>query len=82
MFSRISVAFVFAVLVTIFAQVAQASKGPKITNKVFFDIEHGDKPVGRGKYTCTFVDYLCLTGQRYSRPRALWGCMYPSSPVI
>ncbi|RJE20517.1 hypothetical protein PHISCL_07158 [Aspergillus sclerotialis] len=22
-------------------------RGPKITNKVFFDIEHGDKPLGR-----------------------------------
>ncbi|OJD18744.1 peptidyl-prolyl cis-trans isomerase B [Emergomyces pasteurianus Ep9510] len=23
------------------------AKGPKITNKVYFDIEHGDKPIGR-----------------------------------
>ncbi|PGH15849.1 peptidyl-prolyl cis-trans isomerase B [Polytolypa hystricis UAMH7299] len=27
-------------------QTAEA-KGPKITNKVYFDIEHGDKPLGR-----------------------------------
>ncbi|KAF8348303.1 cyclophilin-like domain-containing protein [Amanita rubescens] len=47
MFFRISVAFVFAALVAFFAQVAQASKGPKITNKIFFDIEHGGKPVGQ-----------------------------------
>jgi len=47
MFSRISAAFLFAALVAIFAQVAQASKGPRITNKIYFDIEHGGKSVGR-----------------------------------
>ena len=30
-----------------FSGTAEASKGPKITNKVYFDIEHGDEPVGR-----------------------------------
>jgi hypothetical protein len=54
MFCRISVAFVFAALAAICAQVAHAANGPKITNKIYFDIEHGGKPVGRGKYTCTF----------------------------
>jgi peptidyl-prolyl cis-trans isomerase B (cyclophilin B) len=29
------------------AQTAEAAKGPKITHKVFFDIEQGDKPLGR-----------------------------------
>ncbi|KAK4941341.1 Peptidyl-prolyl cis-trans isomerase B [Elasticomyces elasticus] len=28
-------------------QTASAAKGPKITNKVYFDIEHGDEPLGR-----------------------------------
>lgn len=28
-------------------QTAAAAKGPKITNKVYFDIEHGDVPMGR-----------------------------------
>ena len=28
-------------------QTAHAAKGPKITNKVYFDIEHGDEPLGR-----------------------------------
>ena len=37
----LTVAFVF------FAQTAQAVKGPKITNKVYFDISHGDEPMGR-----------------------------------
>ncbi|KAI5862822.1 cyclophilin-like domain-containing protein [Durotheca rogersii] len=30
-----------------FAQTADATKGPKITHKVYFDITHGDEPVGR-----------------------------------
>ncbi|KAG8666426.1 Peptidyl-prolyl cis-trans isomerase B [Fusarium poae] len=29
------------------AQTADAAKGPKITHKVYFDIEQGDKPLGR-----------------------------------
>lgn len=29
------------------AEEGKASRGPKITNKVFFDIEHGGKPLGR-----------------------------------
>ncbi|KAI9810508.1 MAG: Peptidyl-prolyl cis-trans isomerase B [Phylliscum demangeonii] len=30
-----------------FAQVSEATKGPKITHKVYFDIEHGGKAIGR-----------------------------------
>ena len=37
----LTVAFVF------FAQTAEATKGPKITHKVYFDISHGDEPMGR-----------------------------------
>jgi len=37
----ITVAFVF------FAQAAEATKGPKITHKVYFDVSHGDEPMGR-----------------------------------
>lgn len=29
------------------AQPVAAAKGPKITHKVYFDIEHGDEPLGR-----------------------------------
>lgn len=32
------------------AQSVEAAKGPKITHKVYFDISHGDKPLGRGMY--------------------------------
>lgn len=28
-------------------QSVEAAKGPKITHKVYFDIEHGDEPMGR-----------------------------------
>jgi peptidyl-prolyl cis-trans isomerase B (cyclophilin B) len=37
----LTVAFVF------FFQTAEATKGPKITHKVYFDISHGDEPMGR-----------------------------------
>ncbi|KAK4193019.1 cyclophilin-like domain-containing protein [Podospora australis] len=30
-----------------FAQPAEAAKGPKITHKVYFDIQHGDESLGR-----------------------------------
>ncbi|CZT18252.1 related to peptidyl-prolyl cis-trans isomerase B precursor [Ramularia collo-cygni] len=30
-----------------FAQTVEAQKGPKITHKVYFDIEHGEEPLGR-----------------------------------
>jgi len=30
-----------------FAQSIEAQKGPKITSKVYFDIQHGDEDLGR-----------------------------------
>lgn len=30
-----------------FAQTVEAQKGPKITHKVYFDIQHGDEEIGR-----------------------------------
>lgn len=48
MFSRASIAFVLVALTAVFfAQAAQAAKGPKITHKIFFDIKHGEKDMGR-----------------------------------
>ncbi|KAI5308544.1 Peptidyl-prolyl cis-trans isomerase B [Ascosphaera atra] len=46
--SRIIFLFLAIVLGAIFflGQTAEA-KGPKITNKVYFDVQHGDKPMGR-----------------------------------
>ncbi|KAL0956422.1 hypothetical protein HGRIS_002570 [Hohenbuehelia grisea] len=46
MYSRLSFAFLFVALVAIIGTV-EAAKGPKITNKVYFDIKHGDKDLGR-----------------------------------
>ncbi|KAJ3511269.1 hypothetical protein NMY22_g15700 [Coprinellus aureogranulatus] len=48
MFGRISVAFIVVTLTALFcAQSAEAVKGPKITSKVYFDVEHGGEPLGR-----------------------------------
>ena len=30
-----------------FAQATEAAKGPKITHKVYFDIQHGEEDLGR-----------------------------------
>ncbi|RSH81698.1 Peptidyl-prolyl cis-trans isomerase B [Apiotrichum porosum] len=40
-------AALIAVVALFLAAPAQAAKGPVITNKVYFDIEHGGKPLGR-----------------------------------
>ncbi|KJA20695.1 hypothetical protein HYPSUDRAFT_141819 [Hypholoma sublateritium FD-334 SS-4] len=48
MFGRISIAFIVVSVAALFcAQSAEAAKGPKITNKVYFDIQHGDEFLGR-----------------------------------
>jgi peptidyl-prolyl cis-trans isomerase B (cyclophilin B) len=43
----VSVFLILAVAFLFFGQTAQAAKGPKITHKVYFDISHGDEPMGR-----------------------------------
>jgi len=43
----VSLLLVFTVLFAFLAQSAQATRGPKITHKVYFDIQHGDKALGR-----------------------------------
>ncbi|KAJ3791070.1 cyclophilin-like domain-containing protein [Lentinula aff. detonsa] len=45
---RLSLILLVVSLVSLFcAQDVEASKGPKITHKVFFDIQHGDETLGR-----------------------------------
>jgi len=51
-------------------QTASAAKGPKITNKVYFDIEHGDEPLGRvvlGLYGKTVPKVGCLSAVKFAR---------------
>jgi peptidyl-prolyl cis-trans isomerase B (cyclophilin B) len=46
--SLIALLTLLTVIFVYFAQVTEAAtKGPKITNKVFFDITHGDEQLGR-----------------------------------
>jgi peptidyl-prolyl cis-trans isomerase B (cyclophilin B) len=43
----ISALLILTVAFLFLAQTAEAVKGPKITHKVYFDISHGDEPMGR-----------------------------------
>ncbi|EHK99826.1 putative Peptidyl-prolyl cis-trans isomerase B [Glarea lozoyensis 74030] len=43
----VSALLILTVTFLFFAQTAEATKGPKITHKVYFDIQHGDEPMGR-----------------------------------
>jgi hypothetical protein len=64
MFGRVSLALILVSIAAIFcAQSADAAKGPKITHKVYFDIRHGEKDLGRG--LCHMLRLPCdmhLTG--------------------
>ena len=50
MISRVIFAFILVTIAAFFCaqSVDAAGKGPKITHKVYFDINHGGKPMGRG----------------------------------
>lgn len=43
----VSVILILVVTFLFFVQTSSATKGPKITHKVYFDITHGDEPLGR-----------------------------------
>jgi peptidyl-prolyl cis-trans isomerase B (cyclophilin B) len=43
----VSALLMLTVVFVFFSQTAVAAKGPKITHKVYFDITHGDEPLGR-----------------------------------
>ena len=48
MFARLSLAFIIVSIVSVFyLQSVEAAKGPMITHRVYFDIKHGDKDLGR-----------------------------------
>jgi hypothetical protein len=51
MLRRLSVALILVSIAAFFcAHPAEAAKGPRITHKVYFDIKHGDKPLGRSTF--------------------------------
>ena len=43
----LSALLLLGVSMVFLSQGAEAAKGPKITHKVYFDITHGDEPLGR-----------------------------------
>lgn len=43
----VSAALLLGLSLVLFSRHAEAAKGPKITHKVYFDIEHGDESMGR-----------------------------------
>ncbi|KAF3760269.1 hypothetical protein M406DRAFT_358571 [Cryphonectria parasitica EP155] len=43
----VSAALLLGVSMLLFSSTAAAAKGPKITHKVYFDIQHGDESLGR-----------------------------------
>ena len=52
-FGRLTFGFLLVTLAAFFcAQSVEAAKGPKVTHKVYFDIKHGDKDLGRSAYPC------------------------------
>ena len=49
MFTKLFLSFFIVTVLALFCTYsADAAKGPKVTNIVYFDIEHGGKPLGRG----------------------------------
>jgi len=66
---RILISFlvVLTAVFLFFAQTGEAQRGPKITHKVYFDITHGDEPLGQivlGLYGKT-VPSTCIVCREY-----------------
>jgi peptidyl-prolyl cis-trans isomerase B (cyclophilin B) len=54
-FAKASLIFVVVTFAAVFcAQSVEAARGPKITSKVYFDIKHGEKDLGRSAFASRF----------------------------
>lgn len=70
-FAKASLIFAVVSFAAIFCtQSAEAARGPKITSKVYFDIKHGDQPMGRSaftSFTLSSLPFKSLSDKIYSR---------------
>ena len=58
-FSRLTLGFLLVTIAAFFcAQSVEAAKGPRISHKVYFDIKHGDKDLGRGTYSSSLCFHI------------------------
>ena len=65
-FSRLTFGFLLVTIAAFFcAQSVEAAKGPRITHKVYFDINHGDKHLGRGTYYAPCLSLNTLSRTAY-----------------
>jgi peptidyl-prolyl cis-trans isomerase B (cyclophilin B) len=64
MFKRVTFAVLLITIAAFFCaqSVDAAGKGPKITNKVYFDISHGGKPMGRGIVCSALSKFVVANG--------------------
>lgn len=50
-YGRLALAFLFVTVAALFCTTpVEAAKGPRVTHKVYFDIKHGDKDMGRSEH--------------------------------
>jgi peptidyl-prolyl cis-trans isomerase B (cyclophilin B) len=57
-FAKASLIFAVVSFAAFFcAQSAEAARGPKITNKIYFDIQHGDQPMGRSAFILSSLPF-------------------------
>ena len=59
----VSILLICSLTFVLLAQASEAGKGPKITHKVYFDVNHGDDEMGRiviGLYGKT-VPKVCIS---------------------
>lgn len=50
MLGRVTLTFVVVSILALLCAQAEATKGPKVTHRVYFDMKQGDKDLGRSEY--------------------------------